>query len=283
MNILRFALLGLAAIAALLLGQAFLQQVSVPDDHPPAELKMEAELPLPEIQRAPPIAIEEPTVTALRNQIEVKIEASPDYMRFFDRLRNLYPGDYDAFLAEAAKHAAETGETGSADVLISEAVRILRQSHGILAAKADLSALERIFKIQLAMLQALGATDPSLCVDFLYGGASGGFFQFSADNRPLITDMALAGLEAIGNGQKNRIERTEPNTADFAILETVLRGKGLESNEIEALLDGKATSPPLEDIKMCHLGEIYLQSLIEMPEPTRSRIYGLAVELMARS
>jgi hypothetical protein len=49
------------------------------------------------------------------------------------------------------------------------------------------------------------------------------------------------------------------------------------------LLDGKVSTPPLDDQKMCHLGEVYLQSLVQMPEPSRSRIYGLALELMARS
>jgi hypothetical protein len=62
-----------------------------------------------------------------------------------------------------------------------------------------------------------------------------------------------------------------------------LRAKGLDTPEIEALLDGKAGDPPIGDAKMCRAGQVYLETLAAMPEPTRLRIYSLAVELMARS
>ena len=46
---------------------------------------------------------------------------------------------------------------------------------------------------------------------------------------------------------------------------------------------GKASDPPIADAKMCRAGQIYLETLAAMPEPIRLRIYGFAVELMARS
>jgi hypothetical protein len=133
------------------------------------------------------------------------------------------------------------------------------------------------------MLRALAAKDPRLCVNFLYGGESPGFFEFSAQNRGLVAAMAIAGIDAIHDGEIKRIERPAPTGTDFDALEKALRAKGLDTPEIEALLDGKAGDPPIGDAKMCRAGQVYLETLAAMPESTRLRIYGLAVELMARS
>ena len=40
---------------------------------------------------------------------------------------------------------------------------------------------------------------------------------------------------------------------------------------------------PLDDTKMCAAGQAYLEVLKMLPEASRSRIYGLALELMAKS
>ncbi|HYP58762.1 MAG TPA: hypothetical protein VEQ35_10850 [Beijerinckia sp.] len=276
MNILRLVLLGLAAVAAVFLGWTFLQQAIQPEKSPTVEASTfaspshEDQASLQDLEKA-------------RSKIADEIATSPDYMRFFERLKSRFPADYQSFLTASAKRMVVTGDMGGADRLMSEAVRTLRLSHGVLAAKADTPALAQIFVMQLAMLQALAAKDQRLCVDFLYGGASRDFFQFSAENRALIVKMALAGLDAITDGEAKRIERAAPNDADFAMLDQALRDKGLDTPEIEALLDGKTSDPPLEDARVCHAGTIYLETLAELPEPTRSRIYGLAVELMARS
>jgi hypothetical protein len=66
-------------------------------------------------------------------------------------------------------------------------------------------------------------------------------------------------------------------------LENALTKRGLSKVEIDALLDGKTPDPPLEDARMCAAGQTYLDVLSGLPEPARLRIYGLAVELMARS
>ena len=134
------------------------------------------------------------------------------------------------------------------------------------------------------MLRALAAKDPRLCVHFLYGGESPGFFEFSAQNRLLVAAMAIAGIDAIHDGEIKRIDRPAPTGKDFDALEKALRAKGLDTPEIEALLDGKAWGdPPIGDAKMCRAGQVYLETLAAMRELTRLRIYGLAVELMARS
>jgi hypothetical protein len=152
-----------------------------------------------------------------------------------------------------------------------------------MAARADSRALVRVFEMQLAIVQTLADKDARLCVDFLYGGTSKGFFDFSAANRDLVAEMAIAGLEAISSGETNKIVRSAPNEKDFQLLEQALRDKGLDTEEIEAILDGKSTEPPIPDARMCGIGQIYLETLATMPEPERLRIYGLALELMARS
>ena len=47
------------------------------------------------------------------------------------------------------------------------------------------------FELHFAMLRVLAAKDPRLCVHFLYGGESPGFFELSAQNRGLVAAMAI--------------------------------------------------------------------------------------------
>jgi hypothetical protein len=220
---------------------------------------------------------------AARRSIEARIAQVPEYQRFFDRLRLAIPSQYEATLNGFADRLVATGKEHSIDTYLSEAVRDLRQARGALAAKADGTALARIFDVQLAMLDALSKTDQRLCVDFLYGGASESFYQFSAKNRQLAGDMAIAGLDAIVDGQAKKNTRQAPSDADFALLEKAMAAKGLSQTEIETLLDGKTPDPPLEDARLCEAGHVYLEMLKTLPEPVRLRIYALAVELMARS
>jgi len=275
---LRLALMGLAAIASGILGWSLIQQAV----HVEPE-KVEATVKTPPAVQDPQPSAELAARAEMRQKIQVQLAQSPDYMRFFDRLRLVYPAEYETILDIFAKRAATAGQTDDIDAMMSEAVRALRLSHGVLATKAEAPALEKIFAMQLAMMQALGAKDQRLCVDFLYGGASRGFFQFSAENRELVSNMALAGLEAMINGQTHKAERAAPNDTDFQLLEAALRNKGLSMAEIEALLDGKTSDPPITDARMCAVGQIYLKTLAELPEESRLRLYSLAVELMVRS
>lgn len=220
---------------------------------------------------------------AVERALARKIETAPEYAAFFERLKTVFPPDYETFLASLSERAADDGDIGSADFVMAEAMRALRLSRGALAAKAGKDALEHVFDLQLAMLQALGAEDPDLCVNFLYGTGSTELLAFSAANRGLVTAMALAAADAISDGQMKKVEREPPTEEDFDFLEKVLRAKGLDTKEIEALLDGKVQSPAAAAERMCRAGQIYLETIAAMPEDSRQRIYGLAIELMARS
>ena len=267
MHRLRLALLSLAALVAIFLGWTYLhERASGPDAAPTRERRTSPQ-----------------EVAAMRRAIERNVAGAADYAGFFDRLKTAFPAEYEAFLTRAAERDAASGESSSVDALMIEAARALRQSRGILAAKADGPTLDRYFEAKRAMLDGLAAKDQALCVDFLYGGGNGDFASFSRDHRGLLAAMANAGLDAINDGQASRVERDAPNEEDFRTLENALRAQGVSNAAIGALLDGKAPNPPLEDGEMCQAGQIFLQTLAALPEAARRRIYGLAIELMAHS
>jgi hypothetical protein len=277
MNILRLVLLSLAAVIALILGTQLLLQ-AIRNDTPTS--RKEAWSPAKPQEKSS--ATDEASAAA-RRQIEAKFGESSDYARFFDRLRLALPGEYEAVVDDLVKRVQSGTPNPNADFIISEAVRSLRLSRGALAAKANATTITHIFDVQLRVLRALAEREPKLCVDFLYGGASEAFFAFSAEHRSLVAEMALAGLDAIENGQTEKVERAPPNDTDFDLLEQALKERNLSETEIQALLDGKTADPPIADARMCDIGQIYLETLAILPEPVKLRIYGLAVELMARS
>lgn len=260
----RLAGLAIAAAGALLLGVYFISLAFGPPEGAPA-------------------ARDAATVLAMRRaNIESTIEGTPDVSPFFDRLRVVLPGEYAMWLQKAAS-ASPDPALDTPDFWLSDAVKVVRQSHGALAVKADATPLSEIFARQAAVLAALAARDARLCVDFLYGGASEGFFAFAAENRALVGALALASLDAIADGQAKKLTREMPTDADFAALEGALREKGLNDAEITALLDGKSPEPPLPDGRLCDMGRLYLDALAGLPEETRLRLYALAIGLMARS
>jgi hypothetical protein len=279
MNKVSFLLLGLGGSAAIAAGAAILVLAldTGPREGRPPSVAEKAPVSGPTIPASPQARL------AARRAIEARIAQVPEYQRFFDRLRLTLASQYETTLDSFADRLVASGKEQSVDVYLSEAVRDLRLARGALAAKADPASLARIFDVQLAMLDALSTSDQRLCVDFLYGGASDAFYQFSARNRQLASDMAVAGLEAIIDGQAKRNQRQPPSDADFLLLEKAMSAKGLSQAEIEALLDGKTPDPPLDDGRLCRAGRVYLEMLKTLPEPVRLRIYALAVELMARS
>ncbi|MBM3551929.1 MAG: hypothetical protein FJX45_09210 [Alphaproteobacteria bacterium] len=218
-----------------------------------------------------------------RQQIETLIASTPDYARYFARLRETFTADYEAAINDFAARLAQTKEEQSVDYYLSEAVRRIRSAHGALAAKAEPEPMARVFEKQLDVLQAVAREDKRMCVAFLYGATNLDFQRFASSRRQIVSDMALAGLEAIVSGQANKIERAAPTEADFRILENALAARGLGKAEIDALLDGKMPNPPLEDARMCGAGQTYFEVLKTLPEPARTKVYGLALELMARS
>lgn len=222
-------------------------------------------------------------LAAARQIVETEIAQTPEYARFFARLRATFTSDYEKTLQEFAERLSQTKIEQSADYYLSEAVRRLRQSRGALAAKAEPEAMSRVFAEQLAVLQAVGREDKKLCVGFLYGATNQDFQHFAAAQRPLVANMATAGLEAMVSGKTSNLSRSQPTEADFKTLETALAARGLDKAEIDALLDGKMPDPPLDDARMCAAGQTYLEVLRTLPEAARTRIYGLALELMAKS
>jgi hypothetical protein len=268
-HILRLVLLGLAALTGIVAGAALLQKALRSEKHSPSLIagsdSSDAE------------------IAAARHGLEEKLAAAPDYAAFFEHLKSVFPAEYEAFLAAYAKRLAANDEPRSPDILVEEAGRFLRRTRGILAAKAGSPALEHIFELQASMLRALSSKDPHLCVSFLNHAESPGLYEFSAQNRGLVTALGIAGIDAIHDGEVKQVDRPAPTDRDFAELEKALRGNGLGTPEIEALLDGKVSEPPLADEKLCQAGQIYLETLAAMPEPSRVRIYGFAIGLMARS
>lgn len=279
-DVLRLALLSLAAIIAVALAIGLFMDAGRQVELRTAQLPVAAATPAAPIAATP--SSDEPLRQA-RESVEREIaEKAPEYAVFFDRMHSVLPAEYDTIVDGFAREALD-GKDLSIDALLSQAVRDLRVSNGILAAKADGPALSHIFDIQLRMMQALAGTDPKLCVDFLYGGASQAFFAFSAAHRPLVADMAIAGLEAIDSGRANQIDRDAPTDSDFNQLSSAMKSQGVNDAEVAAILDGKTPNPPIPDARMCTVGQIYLKTLAALPEQARLRIYALAVSLMARS
>ena len=277
MNNLRLALLGLAAIAALFLGFGFLQRAFRGPQAP-------ADTAVIILQPAVPVPTEDgPAVGAARRKVEAAIAATPDYARFFDKLRALFPGEYESILASLAREAGAAPQFPSADTLTADAIGALRKSDGLLAARASDDALGQIFVRQLDEMRALAQRDVHLCVAFLYGASGTGFLDFAAANRAMIADSGIAGLDAMHSGQVEQITRTAPSDGDFQLLERALTQKGLSRPEIETLLDGKTANPPIADDRMCAAGQSYLETLAGLEPGPRGRLYALAVNLLAKS
>ncbi|MCX7900323.1 MAG: hypothetical protein N2444_09625 [Methylocystis sp.] len=220
---------------------------------------------------------------AARLAVERQIAATQEYAPYFARLRETFAADYEATLDSFATELAQTQQKRSVDYFLSEAVRRLRQSRGLSAAKAGSQPMALIFDTQLDVLRATAQEDARMCVAFLYGATTADFERFAQKRRALLAAVALASLDAIASGQAKPVDHEAPTESDFKLLEDALAGRGLAKGEIDALLDGKMPTPPLEDARMCAAGQTYFEVLKTLPEPVRSKVYGLALELMARS
>ena len=279
MRELRLVLLGLAAVVALLLGADFLMRAL--REAAPVPVGMTPEVSGSPAETPPRSSASSGTLEAARAAVERGIADAPDYTRFFDRLRLVFPNDYDTILNAVAQ--ADQGREINPDQVMADAVAALRRARGALAARAPDDALAQIFALQLKEMQALAARDPHLCVAFLYGANVPGFLAFAADHRPLVADAAIAGLDAMNGGRMQQVNRGTPSETDFQTLDRALIDKGLDRPETDALLDGKTADPPLADDTMCKAGQTYLETLASLPVDVRTRLYGLAVDLMAKS
>lgn len=287
MRELRLVLLGLAAIIALLLGGAFLTRAfkapTVSSGAAGGDANAVAAIqPSPASETASPSPTLSPeALGAARTAVERAIADAPDYARYFDRLRLVFPSDHDAIVTGIAERTS--GRDVNVDVVMAEAVAALRKAHGTLAAKSTDEALALLYAMQLKAMQALGQSDPHLCVALLNGANVAGFTSFSADHRALVADSAIATLDAMHSGRTDHVERAPPSDADFKTLDGALVARGVTRPQIETLLDDTAASPPIPDDAMCEAGQTYLAVLAALPPDLRARLYEFSVDLMARS
>lgn len=232
-------------------------------------------------QRPAPVADAPAPAEDASRLVQRRLAEAKDYAPFFEILASRFPAE-SAQIKTALAERLTTDKDAGADALLAQALKSLRETRGVVAAKADAPAMTRVFEAQGAMIAALRAADPKLCVDFVYGGATDAFMTFVATRRPLFAALAKANLDAILDGADKKIERDAPTDDDFAALEKALRDKGLGDAEVATLLDGKTPDPPLPDERMCESAAAYVAAVLALPEPARSRLLALAIELMAR-
>ena len=267
MKALRFVLLGLAM--ALIAGLGWRLGHIAPLRGGPAEV----------VATVPP----KPDGAAAREIVLSRMGDAPDYVPFYDRLRTEFPSEYAGTVTQASQAVSRTGHSPNPERLLTDALRDLRQSRGVLVAKAAPLPLGEVFAAQSTMLDTLSGQNPSLCADFLYGGTGPGFMAFSATHRALLERIAMATLNAIADGRAKPVERDGPTSADFDQLTAALKAKNLSDDQIAALLDGKTFDPPLPEGQICDAGRTYLHVLNDMPDDLRQRVYGLSAQLLARS
>lgn len=218
-----------------------------------------------------------------RKQVEATLADAKEYAPFFRRLRETFPADYAVDIDRFAARVAASGQPESIDAYFTDAYRALRQTRGIVAARASPAALTRVFDADAALIKALGGVDPHLCVDFIYGGATQAYFDFAAAHRSMVAELGDAALAAIVDGKIRKADREPPGDGDFQSLEKALAHDGLNKAEIAVLIDAKSPDPPIPDARMCAIEQTNLSVLKSMPDEQRWRIYRLRVELMART
>ncbi len=280
---LRIAFLALAAALAAAFGSWFLatgEQGPAPVETPLAVKPVITHPVAPENDDAASKDQSAPADPQAQAALEEKLAQAPEYQAFFSRLRTLYPGDYNAAIKASLARGAST-QDNAADLFLTEAMRQLRQTRGLMGAKAGQQALDQLFNANRKVLGQLAASDAALCVDFLNGAPADRFIAFTSANRALMAEQALAGLEAMDDGAHKRIDREAPATQDFDDLEKLLLSKGMDKPAIDLLLDGKTPDPPLTDAQACQNGLVYLDALQTLPDLQRLRLYALALEVMA--
>lgn len=242
---------------------------------------------LPASAGLPQATVPQASLQQVRDAILAHVAEEPEYAAYFQRLQAAFPVQYTNILDRLASDDAAAVNAGrpspSLDLQILEVARSLQHSHGILAARADAALLQAIIDSQSAMIQALAPASPKLCVDFFYGGAGQGFFDFLVAHRALAAHLYLAWLEATSNGKAHPLTRPEPDEADIQMLDDALAAKGLGRSAIDALLDSKLPDPPLSDADMCQAARDYFAALRALPDEPQLRLLARSLALAARS
>ena len=221
-----------------------------------------------------------PAPAPVADEAAEPLAAVPEFARFYERLKADFPRDYGTLVDRL--HAPGASPP-AATAVIWDALRDLEQSQGVLAAEADPPALDRFFDARSAVLDGLAPLNARQCVDFLYGVADGAMADFTEAHRGLVATLADRTLDAIADGRSRHLDREPPSPADLDALAAGLAGHGLSPAEIGLLIDGTTPETPLPDARTCEIGRTYLAVLHGLPAESRSRIYGLAAELLARS
>jgi hypothetical protein len=286
-NHIRIALLAMTAALATAFGSWFLatggqrpQIVAPPLEPKPVSTTQVEPEPSDEAPKGQRAQTETPADPQQAASLQEKLAQAPEYAGFFTRLRSLYPADYESAEKLALAQGAAS-QDNAADLFLSQAVQVLRRTRGLMGARAGAEALDQLFDRHQQILKRLSETDPALCVDFLNGAPADRFVAFSGANRALMAAEAQAGLDAIEDGARKKIDREAPTTEDFNELEKALRAKGMDQAAVSQLLDGKTPNPPLTDAQQCHNGLVYLQAMQALPDLQRLRLYALALEVMA--
>ncbi len=278
----RIAILAAAAALAAAFGSLFLASGTRKPEpaEPPLAAKPVTTTPVTAEPAAAPKAPAEAIDPQKRAALNDRLAEAPEYVAFLTRLRALYPADYDAATKTALAQEVETRDD-AADLFVSLAVQTLRRNRGLLGAKAGGAALDQLFDAHEKVLKQLAASDPALCVDFLNGAPADRFAAFAGAHRALMAEEAVAGLAAIDDGARKKIDREAPASADFDDLEKLMLAKGVDKAGASLLLDGKTPDPPLSDARQCQNGVTYLDAMKALPDVQRYRLYALALEVMA--
>lgn len=224
-----------------------------------------------------------PDPSEARALVLSRMADAPTYSPFFEQMRAAFPSDYLGLVDRSSLDVENGAHVPNPDRLITDAMRRLRQSRGILAAQAEAQPLSELFLAQSALLDVLADESPGTCVDFLYGGTSPDFMAFAAKHRDLVERLALASLDAVVSGKMHHVDREQPRPEDFDSLAASLKSQEFSEDEIAAVLDGKTFDPPLPEARLCAAGRTYLRALATMPEDARLRVYALSAALLARS
>jgi len=279
----RVLILATGAFVFLCVGVALVILATAPErkeGEPPPPIVAQ---PAPEPAPAPEPQQQPSGDAAARNALNGLVGDAPDYGRFFLRLREAFPGEYEATVKAIEAKLDAAGRVESVDYYVSDAIRLLRKGHGATVAKAGPDQIERVFDAQLAAMRAVAQEDPRMCVGFLYGATTQDFEKMAATHRPLVAEMALARLEATANGEAVKAKRAAPTENEVKLFEKALTERGLTNDELDVFLGGDVAKATTDQSRMCAAGQSYLEALRALPRDVRMKIYSLLLEQMARS
>lgn len=283
----RVLILATSAFVFLCVGVALVILASAPEkkegEPPPAILAQPVPPPTPAPEPEPQPQPQPPSDAAARNVLDELVGDAPDYGAFFTRLRQAFPGEYEATVKAIKSQLDAAGRVGSVDYYVSDAIRLLRKGHGATVAEAGPDQIERVFDAQLAAMRAVAQEDPRMCVGFLYGATTQDFEKMAATHRPLVAEMALARLEATANGEAVKAKRAAPSEDEVKLFEKALTERGLTNDELDVFLGGEIAKATMDQPRMCAAGQSYLEALRTLPREVRMKIYSLLLEQMARS